>query len=207
MTTSHTIPKRGELGGAVGRHISTLQRRFLAGESGARGDLATLRTAAGRPVEVSPQTWEITLAVVPENMTWSGDEPSWAERSTHAAITLYALHQQSLSVPAHRPGVGFGVAARRLSRSQSSSAKAVERRFSAAVAAYSVPELIIHLQPLITQMRSEKIGLDYGSLAEDFLTLLRNPRDHRPRLSWSRDFYRTTPGRDEDTNTTSSERK
>lgn len=193
----------GPLGALVNRRISALQAAHLSGSPAARATLAALRGAVGRPVEASPEVWSTTLAAVPTELQWDRDEPCYAERAAHAAMTLYGLHQQSMSTRAHQRGISVGDAARRLAASDATSRQAVERRFTAALAARSATEITVHLQQLVTQFRSHGIGLDYAELADRLLTLLHNPSDTRVRLAWGRDFHRrvTSASGDPSTNT------
>ncbi|HEX2300692.1 MAG TPA: type I-E CRISPR-associated protein Cse2/CasB, partial [Pseudonocardiaceae bacterium] len=71
----------------------------------------------------------------------------------HLALTLFAVHQQSLPQPVHRKGVGLGSAILELRNSGKFSPEAVDRRFAAAATATSLTELAHHLRGLIAQLR------------------------------------------------------
>lgn len=180
----------GRLGKSLDWQLDRLQSDYLAGSPRARADLAKLRRALGKPAGNVPEVWEYTVAAVPEALQGRGDEPSRAEQAAHAALTLFALHQQSMPVSAHVHGVSFGSAAGRLARSSERSENAVTRRFMAAATATSIDEVLIHVRGLVTQLRSEKYGFDYARFADDVLGLLTPPRSESVRLSWGRDFYR-----------------
>src|SRR4051812_25908583 len=93
MTDTHPAPPHVSLEELVADRVTGLQARYLAGSSSGVGDLAALRRAVtGTPGE-DPRTWELTVADV---SPWArDDEPTAAELAAHAALTLYAVHQQS----------------------------------------------------------------------------------------------------------------
>lgn len=187
-------PRRlGPLGRALAWRIERLQAEYLRGTPAARADLARLRRGLGKPAGSVPDIWEMTIGAVPDELTWHRDEPSRAEQSAHATLTLYAVHQQSLAVPAHVPGVSFGRAVGRLRLSQNRSEEAVTRRFMAVATAESIGEVLTHVRGLITQLRAERQGLDYARFADDVVSLLSPGRAQRVRLAWGRAFYRTRP--------------
>lgn len=181
------------LGTVLTRHIDRLQRDYLNGSPAARAGLAQLRRAVGKPAGSVPEAWPLTIGLLPEERGWDGPEPSWAEQATHAALTLYALHQQSMTVPAHTAGVSFGRAVGRLRFSGRWSEEAITRRFMAVSTAESIEEVLVHGRGLITQLRAEGKGLDYAALADDLQLLLTPGQAQAVRLRWGRDFYRTTP--------------
>ncbi len=182
----------GTLGKALDGRLDHLQADYLAGSPRARADIAKLRRALGKPAGSVPEAWEYTVAVVPSSLQWDRDEPSRAEEAAHAALTLFAQHQQSMNGPAHQHAVSFGRAVGRLAQVEERSRQAVTRRFMAVATAGSVGEMLTHMRGLITQLRSAQIGFDYARLADDLLGLLTPGRAQRVRLAWGRDFYRTT---------------
>ena len=190
--------KSGELdalGKALHPKISRLQREYLDDFAVARAQLARLRRGLGKPAGSIPDIWELTISLVPPNLVSRGDDPSRAEHAAHAAMTLYALHQQSLKIGIHEPGVRLGAAVRRL-KTEKNREEAVTRRFMAVATAQSIDELLFHVRGLITQLRREKRGLDYAMFADDIHKLLTPGREIGVRLAWGRDFYRTTSGKD-----------
>ncbi len=182
----------GPLGFALDWRIERLQADYLRGSSGARADLARLRRGLGKPAGSVPEIWEITVGAVPDSLSWDRDEPSRAEQAAHAALTLFALHQQSMPVPAHTAGATFGRAAGLLRGDSGRSEEAVTRRFMAVATAESIDEVLVHVRGLITQLRSARRGIDYARFADDLLGLLTPTRVKSVRLAWGRDFYRTT---------------
>lgn len=191
-------PRRwlGTLGKSLDGRLGRLQADYLAGSPRARADIAKLRRALGKPTGSVPEVWEYTVAAVPASLQWERDEPSRAEQAAHAALTLFAQHQQSMTVPAHQHSVSFGWAVGRLAQVEERSHQAVTRRFMAVATAGSVGEMLTHMRGLITQLRSAQIGFDYAQLADDLLGLLTPERAQRVRLAWGRDFYRTTTASD-----------
>ncbi|WP_299561639.1 type I-E CRISPR-associated protein Cse2/CasB [uncultured Mycolicibacterium sp.] len=188
-----SAPWRRRLGSAVDARLQRLQAEYLSGTPHARAALAKLRRAVGKPAGSVPEVWAYTVALVPAELSWDRDEPSHAEQAAHAAMTLYALHQQAMPVPAHVPGVSFGTAVSRLAASEGSSADAVTRRFMAVATAVSIDEILVHVRGLVTQLRGRQLGFDYAKFADDLHLLLNPQYTALVRLSWGRDFYRTGP--------------
>lgn len=194
----------GPLGSALDWRIERLQSEYLRGSPGARADLARLRRGLGKPAGSVPEIWAITIGAVPEALSWDRDEPSRAEKAAHAALTLFALHQQSMPVPAHTPGVSFGRAVGLLRKDSTRSEEAVTRRFMAVATAESIDEILVHVRGLITQLRAQKRGIDYARLADDVTALLTPGRATSVRLTWGRDFYRTSSHTPDGTDATAS---
>lgn len=182
----------GTLGKALDGRLDRLQAEYLAGTPRARADIAKLRRALGKPTGSVPEVWEYTMAAVPSSLQWDRDEPTRAEDAAHAALTLFALHQQSMTVPAHQHNVSFGHAVGRLAQKEERSQQAVTRRFMAVATAGSMDAMLTHVRGLVTQLRSAQIGFDYARFADDLRNLLDPQRAQRVRLSWGRDFYRNT---------------
>lgn len=198
-TTASSPPGRphsrwlGRLGKALDWRLDRLQDEYLHGSPRARADLAKLRRALGKPAGSVPEAWEYTLGAVPESLRWERDEPSRAEQAAHAALTLYAMHQQSMPVPAHVHGVSLGRAVGHLAAGGEQSVDAVTRRFMTVATAASVDEALVHIRGLVAQLRSAQRGFDYARLADDLVGLLNPERAEKVRLAWGRDFYRTQP--------------
>ena len=192
-TTTHGKRWLDKLGKALDGRLDRLQSEYLAGAPRARADIAKLRRALGKPTGSVPEVWEYTVAAVPSSLQWDRDEPTRAEDAAHAALTLFALHQQSMTVPAHQHNISFGHAVGRLTQREERSQQAVTRRFMAVATAGSMDEMLNHIRGLVTQLHSAQIGFDYAQLADDLLKLLNPQRAQRVRLSWGRDFYRSAP--------------
>ncbi len=188
-TDAASRPELGRLGALVDQRVRDLQGRYRRNESSGVADLAALRRAANVAPGSDPRVWELTVAGldVPAEV---GDEPTDQERAAHAALTLYAIHQQSQSLPMHRRGSGLGRSVRALISPDRGNERAVRRRFEALGTASTFPELMEHARGLVRQLRSAGIPLDYGRLAEDLLALQAPSTAAGVRLRWGRDYHR-----------------
>lgn len=171
--------------------ISQLQAHFLAGVPSVVAELARLRRAIQGSPGSDPTVWSVIFENWPEALPASSNDPTLAENAAHAAVCLYAIHQQGRRDDGMHQrkwslGRSVGLLAVRLGADSES---AVKRRFDALVTAVDLREVLHHSRGLITQLRGEKIPLDYGLLAKH-LYWLQNPAaaDHA-RLRWARDYY------------------
>ncbi|WP_433664691.1 type I-E CRISPR-associated protein Cse2/CasB [Nocardia sp. CA-128927] len=185
----------GLLGAALDWRLNRLQEEYLRGSPLARAELAKLRRGLGKSAGSVPEIWDSTIAAVPTSLHgedgFDDSEPSIAEQAAHATLTLFAAHQQSMSVRAHLSQVSFGRAVGNLAQSEGRSAEAVTRRFMAVATAQSISEVLTHIRGLVTQLRTAKQGFDYARLADDITGLLTPGRAQQVRLAWGREFYRT----------------
>ena len=165
-------------------------RSRLAREINAGATLANLRRGIGKKVGELPALWQITLEGLLEPDERVGDDPTPEEQAAYTAITLYALHQQSRREGMHQRGRGLGTAVATLARRTGNEA-AVRRRFEALGTAESFPEVVHHARGLVTQLRGENIGLDYGLFADQLYWLQWPQRASRVRLAWGREYYQT----------------
>ena len=196
--TSPTVPRQrertrplGELGHFVHGQVAKLQAQFLREEPAAIATLAKLRRGVGKEVGELPDLWQATLDGLPEQAS-ERDEPTFDERAAYTAITLYALHQQSRrDTGMHVPGERLGTAVAKLARATNE--VAVRRRFEALGTADDFAEIVHHARGLITQLRGEKLGIDYGIFADELVKLQIPGRAAQVRLQWGRDFYRRPP--------------
>jgi CRISPR system Cascade subunit CasB len=171
----------------MGARIGKLQRGYLGDRSEAVATLARLRRGAGKPPGSVLDIVEYTHA---EEFVrgWDDDAPSFAENAAHTAMTLYAVHQQSQSKAMHVPGRRFGTAVRRLAPDMRLDGP-VARRFAALGTADTFTELSHHLRGLVQLMRTARVPLDYGQLAQDLWLWQLPGRAPRVRLRWGRDFH------------------
>lgn len=176
------------IGQLVDSRIAPLQEHYLANTSAGVADLAALRRAAAVEPGSDPRVWALTVADVAFGADL-GDDPTDEERAVHAAMTLYAVHQQSQRERMHRPGWGLGRAVRTLGQ-RVGNEDAVRRRFEALGTAATFAELMEHSRGLVRQFRSEAVSLDYGQFADDLLSLQSPTRAGAVRLRWGRDYYR-----------------
>lgn len=183
----------GDVGALVARRVRVLQES--RSRSGTVAMLAHLRANVGREPGADPRVWTLTVDGVPGDP--HGDEASPEERAVHAALTLFAVHQQSRPVGMHQHGVGLGRAVARLDRvrggSDSEHTSPVRRRFDAVVTSDGLGEVVQHLRGLVTLLRSEGIGLDYGMLADDLDQFQRPGGADVVRRRWARQLHHLDP--------------
>jgi CRISPR system Cascade subunit CasB len=181
----------------VGRRVTGLQATRL--DPGARGSrtvalLARLRRVATQEPGADPRTWDATLDGAPgsPDHPWIS-EPTRQERAIHLALAMYATAQQGRTEDAHERGRGLGGAVRRLERRRPSLGEGdtspVRRRFDALATSATMPELAVHLRGLVTQLRGERITLDYARLARDLFVYQLPGQANAVRRAWARDFY------------------
>lgn len=179
--------------------VTTLQRRVLANDAGAVAMLARLRRCDPAEVGAEPSVWQVTLGDLPDALVQVNgsrtEQPTYAEQALHAALVLYALHQQSKDEGVHHPGVLFGRAvgdlARRRAVDEELDSATVARLHQAALAS-TFEGHVHHLRGLIQLMRAEQpaIGLDYGLFAIDLWQLASPFSDsHRVVARWGRDLH------------------
>ena len=111
----------------------------------ATAHLAALRRGVGREPGSVPAMWPFYTQINDAGAATS------AYAAEHAALTLFAIHQQSQSRPMHRAGIGFGSAVMRLrlhgdGRIDWSKSSPVDRRFNSAATATDLTELVMHLR-------------------------------------------------------------
>ena len=161
------------------------------GSSLATAQLAQLRRGAGNDPTNNPGLWEIIfgnntdIPQFPKRYLGYNDAVSHGEQATYAAITLFALHQQSRSQLMHVPNFRFGTAVGQLVLQTSESMK---KRFDALLKARSESARRHYLRSLITLLRSEEIAFDYGQFAQDYMQLLNPEKRDAVILRWNRDF-------------------
>jgi CRISPR system Cascade subunit CasB len=170
--------------------VNRLAHGYLEDRPASVAALAKLRNALGKPIGAVPEVLQWTIADLPDQGFVPADEPSWAEHASHTAITLFAVHQQSIrDRRMHADGRSIGAAAGVL-HSRGVNADGVTRRFEALGTAATWDETVRHARGLIRMLNAERIALDYGYLADDLFDLKRGAGD-QVRLRWGRDFYRT----------------
>lgn len=184
-----------ELGRFVHARVSRMQESYLAGSPAAQAELAKLRRAAGKPPGAVAEVWELTLGGVPQYGNYLSDAPTPNEWASHLALTLYSVHQRSKSARMHQVGIGLGEAVRRLRADADS---AITRRFTLVATATDLAAVSYHARSLIGQLRDANVALDYGRLGDQLLWLQIPHRAAGVRLSWGREFYRSTGSSAED---------
>jgi len=185
------------LGLSVAAEARRLQEGYQRDTAASVAALARLRNALGRSPADTPEVWSILLPVIGDDLG-SGDEPSPREWAAHTALTLFALHQQSVHDQGmHQSGVSFGRAVglliRRNGGFDEQEASPLLRRFQALVTASSFREASNHARGFVTLFRrsdsqGRRISLDYGRLTDD-LVALQDRRASSVRLQWGRDLH------------------
>jgi CRISPR system Cascade subunit CasB len=199
MTVTNSAPTRAQLLKTdVDKRIWNLQSAFLApgsrGNAEATATLARLRRCALDEPGADPSVWQVTLADLPDELRWD-NAASPAERAVHAALVLYAAHQQSNAVAVYHSGVGLGAAVRQLARARGREGEidqpSIGRLHQVALANDSAGQLY-HLRGLVALFRSESppIALDHAQLAVDLWRLFDPFQDsNRVVAQWGRDLH------------------
>jgi len=194
MTTQAST--RTVVGDHVGRVVTVLQARYLPSVSRARPDsgaaaaLARLRRA---PVDDLAEggVFDLVYDDLPERLMSDAGEPTAAESAIHAALVLYAGHQQSRGEPMHVYGRSLGRAARELAiiRGDGALDEAAVTRFQRVATATGRAARLAQLRSFIALLRSHGIPLDYARLARDLYDLDQPDGAARVRLRWGRDLH------------------
>lgn len=150
-------------------------------------DLAALRRGIGRDAGSVPELWPFYVTVNNDELGQRGLVSS-ALGAEHIALSLYGLHQQSLDIPMHAPGVGLGAALRRL-RAMHGSEDAIDRRFKTVATATGPGELEAHLRSLVTLLRGKKVALDYTQVVRDLTGWQYSDGRARARRRWGHDYF------------------
>lgn len=194
-STDQPLPEKAapDLAKTVGSAISRLQAQILTteGPRSIRGTMAALRSGIGKPPELAPKAWSTVIEDLiqdfPEKWLRS-DVPSPQEKAAYTAMTHWALHQQSMKVPAHVVGNDLGYAIGRLAAARDS--KSIKSRFDALLVNPSEGAFLTHLRSLIQLLRDAQIPLDYGKLATSIATMSYPDGKRKVVLVWGRSFAR-----------------
>ena len=179
--------------------ICSIQNDYLSASRKPRGarKLATLRHALLLPIGSSADAWSLVFEGLPAELVGRGAEPSWAETAVHAALTLYAVHQQGKTKPMYVPGDehSFGAALRQLVWSDKGRYSNLEegempRRFRAFITADSMEEALHYARQLIQQLRVAEVPVDYARFAAQLYKLQSPYTADKVRLAWGREYSR-----------------
>jgi CRISPR system Cascade subunit CasB len=201
MTNSPTAPapstarraSLGLVGDTVSKYIHRLQRGYLDDRSDAVAALARLRRGVGKPAGETADLWGLTGTEPLYDAHLSGrlteQEVLWADEAGHAAITLWALHQQSQhQIRMHRtPGPELGTAVRRLNPGTEID-EPTRKRFVRVGTSPTPAVLAGRLRDLVLLLRRDDIPLDYGLLADQLYDWQRPGGQQRVRRSWGRSY-------------------
>lgn len=176
-------------GTAARLQASYLGQRDRSEQAEARAFLAGLRRAAGRRAADEPMLLHSVLAALTPPLSakeqGSGDAPTPSESAAFAALTLFAWHMQSATVPMHTEKRSLGTAMGLLMSKRSS--QSLKPRFDALQLARTERSRLQHARSLISLLRTESIALDYGRFAGD-LRSLGGSRRQTVLLQWGRDL-------------------
>jgi CRISPR system Cascade subunit CasB len=187
------LPKLRAVGTLVDERVSDLQSRLLRErrDPAAVAALARLRRGAGKPPGELLDILEFTVLDEPLSR---GDPAGIEQRelAVHVAMTLYAVHQQSLGEPMHRRGQGLGRALRALHTGDPTAVpEPLVRRFRTlgTALAYHLRGAVQLLRAGTFQAPHKAVPLDYGRLADQLVTWQREGPSP-VQLAWGREFYR-----------------
>lgn len=156
-------------------------------EKGNRATLAALRKAAGKSPEKDPMAWSYALGLLPHfAYEGRGDTANEAETAAFTALTLYALHQRSLSRPMHQPNRSLGTVVAELT--VASDSKSVKSRLNTLMLARTQAATHYHLRSLVNLLHAHEIPLDYAQLGSDLWNLARPAKRQGVILRWGRDY-------------------
>lgn len=181
---------------------------YLKNGAYATSSVARLRHAVGHHIGDDPGIFEWTFEGMPQTVDGraclgSGDEPTDFERAAYVAITLFALHQQSIhDLSMHTDeDMTMGRALGRLVIGNPNEA-GIRMRFDQLQTADDWRELTRHAQGLVRLLKREKIPLNYGQFADDLVRLRRGRETaNGVRLRWGRDFIGASRPRVENADT------
>lgn len=185
----------GPLGNAVSDRVSDLLSGYLADDSEDVATLAQLRSGAGRTFGSCPRLWGMSVDPAQYETLWeqprvgvrTEQTERAAEEAVHAALTLFALHQQSLKA-ADQGMHALSRARKGIRRAEHNVGWAVRgamptgeidpslhNRLRRAAEASSHTKRVSELRQIVQRLRGVRQPLDYGLLAEH-LYLAQLPR-------------------------------
>ncbi|MFF1737842.1 type I-E CRISPR-associated protein Cse2/CasB [Streptomyces sp. NPDC058247] len=206
-TTPGPVRPRTQVTDLAAQHLARLQRGYLADRSREVADLARLRRGAGRGVGELPDLWGL-IDTAPLHEPPAGTRPLTegelvrAEDALHAALTLWALHQQSRPIGMHQAdrsdnGRGLGAAVRRM-MTLGEIDEPLRKRLVRAGTAPDLTALAQRLRDIVLLLRRDGIALDYALLAGQLYTWQHPGGPDTVRREWGRSFHtrpdRTSPG-------------
>lgn len=187
-----------EQGTGAGREVAPYWATFAPGSGDAGAELAALRSGIGREAGTVAAMWAFHRPRM---------EFAWRDKGAltrdlaaeHAALTLFARHQQThvvrrMHIAGNSPGTAAGLLAKKAATDGEgkSATAALERRFGVLLTSADADELVMHLRSLVPLLNQAGVGLDYDVL-RDALRAWDDPR--RPdaaasfRQNWDRDFH------------------
>lgn len=197
MAETETMRPEESIAWFVNTRIGSIQNDYLSANGKSRGarKLASLRHALLMPIGSDADAWSLEFEGLPSALVGRGLEPSAGEVAVHAALTLYALHQQGQSRPMHIRGVGhgFGNAIRQLvvqekDRYSNLEVGEMPRRFRAFITAETMDETLHYARQMVQQLRGAGIAVDYAKFAAQLYRLQNPYKVDQVRLAWGREY-------------------
>ncbi len=195
MTTKATKqpPPLRWVGTFVDERVREIQDGYFQDHSGAVATLAKLRRGAGKVIADVPELWGLTLDDRFYKRVSYAADPEWeedpAEEAAHIALTLYAVHQQSLRDDRmHQRGPDLGAAVRRL-MPRGEIDEPLRRRFVQVGTAHDLPTLAHRLRAVVVLLRRGAVPLDYGLLADRIHRFSQPGGRKYVRAAWGRSFH------------------
>lgn len=226
---------------ATARSVTRLQALYRRDNPAAVATLARLRQGAGRSAHDAPASWGIDgleeLAELREEERLSSGQPATSspsrffsaperrsaernehneEQAVHLAVTLWALHQQSIrDADMHVFGWPLGRGVRRLAlgghgtgvpsadstdevsdtsplpvaRAEEALSDPLRKRFVRIGTATSFESLAVRLREMVLLLRGARIPLDYGRLAHQLWVWQKEDQQASIRRAWGREFH------------------
>ncbi|MEE1927394.1 type I-E CRISPR-associated protein Cse2/CasB [Streptomyces sp. TRM 70351] len=229
MNTAQT-PERSRPELATARCVGRLQALYRRDNPAAVAALARLRRGAGHRAHDAPAGWGIDgLEYLAELREEAGAAPlrhfsreearraetreSREEEAVHVAVTLWALHQQSVhDADMHVRDWPLGRAVRRLAehgrgaagdgagpdalgggrpapRPEDTVHDTLRKRFVRIGTSSSFDSLAVRLREMVLLLRGARIPLDYGRLAHQLWLWQDEERQADVRRAWGREFH------------------
>ncbi|MBQ1121907.1 MULTISPECIES: type I-E CRISPR-associated protein Cse2/CasB [Streptomyces] len=225
---------------ATRRTVGRLQGGYRQDVASAVAAVARLRREAGRDPHASPTAWglddleDLSFLRNAEQETEQdrrGDQAApqhfsararqkeeerqaREERAVHLAVTLWALHQQSIrDTPMHQTNWPLGRAVRRLAHGMTGThdqlepadtgkassesgrppvedaSETIRKRFVRIGTSTDFDTLSWRLRQMVLLLRTARIPLDYGYLAGQLLLWQSDPLQDGVRRAWGREFH------------------
>lgn len=199
---AHTLTKDEELRSFVAKKIDRLQSALLGKnqkqQARARAVLAELRRAPISGSPVHSEAWQVVLGptglaapstvqseLFPERLQSRSDAPSATELAAYTALVSYAIHQQSLQARMHSRDTSFAQSVGQMITLTSPSTKS---RFDSFTTAQIPSTINAHLRSIITLLRAQQIGFDYGQFALELKQLYTPSQRNAVLMRFSRAF-------------------
>ena len=149
--------------------------KYLEGLRDNRGALAALRRGLGKPTGAEPQMYRYVVPWLPI------DPPPWVEKAYYVVAALFASHP----LPGGSGNLGNSFAQ---ARAREGDTKAIERRFTALLAAHP-DDLPLFLRQSVSYLRSKDIPIDWHQLIRDVSNWGHPDYGARVRRAWAGRYW------------------